>query len=70
MISGAPPYPPVFSLKYSKKGYRGLWLHNWSTVLTIPPVMSMIAIFTGVPFLGIVGFITGPVLFFARGERA
>jgi predicted PurR-regulated permease PerM len=30
--------------------------------VAIPPVMMMIGIFAGVPFLGIVGFIIGPVL--------
>jgi predicted PurR-regulated permease PerM len=30
--------------------------------VAIPPVMMMIGIFAGVPFLGIVGFIVGPVL--------
>ena len=30
--------------------------------VAIPPVMMMIGIFAGVPFLGIVGFIPGPVL--------
>jgi predicted PurR-regulated permease PerM len=30
--------------------------------VAIPPVMMMIGIFAGVPFMGIVGFIIGPVL--------
>jgi predicted PurR-regulated permease PerM len=30
--------------------------------VAIPPIMMMIGIFAGVPFLGIVGFIVGPVL--------
>jgi predicted PurR-regulated permease PerM len=30
--------------------------------VAIPPVMMMIGIFAGVPFMGIVGFIVGPVL--------
>jgi len=30
--------------------------------VAIPPVMMMIGIFAGVPFLGIAGFIIGPVL--------
>jgi predicted PurR-regulated permease PerM len=30
--------------------------------VAIPPVMMMIGIFAGVPFIGIVGFIVGPVL--------
>lgn len=30
--------------------------------VSIPPVMMMIGIFAGVPFMGIVGFIVGPVL--------
>ena len=30
--------------------------------VAIPPVMMMIGIFAEVPFMGIVGFIVGPVL--------